>query len=294
MSHLPFYQEQLDFIVHLATNRPEWLNPFFRFLNYFDSPYFYFVLIPTIWLGFSYRWGIRIFYWFTLNNLLINYAKNTIGWHRPSTDFASLGLFHPKSFGFPSGGAQMSMLLGGLLIYHWRTPLAWLIGVTYILLISFSRLYLGVHYPIDILGGWVFGACMIALFIYLKDPVEKWLIKKGLNFSLLLTLLIPLAILIAFPVPTMFYSMGSVMGIGVGTYFSLRNKLFLAKPEHYLEAIGRSFTGIFLLFLFVWLFPGKDTFIKSFSASLFMSLCASPICHWLKKNEVRTSDAKKH
>ena len=159
----------------LIRNRIEFLDPFFRFLNYFDTPYFFFVVIPVIWLGFSYKWGIRIFYWVTLNNLIISFAKNAIGWPRPSTDMPELGFFHPHSFGFPSGGAQMSMFLGGLLIYYGRTPLARIIGPVYILLISFSRLYLGVHYPLDVLGGWVFGLMLLAIFILMRNPLEKWL-----------------------------------------------------------------------------------------------------------------------
>src|SRR3990167_628111 len=104
MSNLPFHQKQLEFMTDLACNRIEFLDPFFRFLNYFDTPYFFFILIPVIWLGVSYKWGLRIFYWATLNNLIIMAVKNAIGWSRPSTDLPEIGLFHPPSFGFPSGG----------------------------------------------------------------------------------------------------------------------------------------------------------------------------------------------
>src|SRR5271163_2718599 len=112
MSHLPYHQQQLEFMIDLARSRIEFLDPFFRFLNYFDSPYFFFVLIPVIWIGFSYQWGLRIFYWATINNLINSFVKNAFAWPRPSTDLPELGLFTPSSHGFPSGGAQMSMLLG--------------------------------------------------------------------------------------------------------------------------------------------------------------------------------------
>ncbi len=276
MSHLPFHQEQLEFMIDLVCHRIEWLEPFFRFLNYFDSPYFFFVLIPTIWLGFSYKWGLRIFYWFTFNNLLLSLAKNSIGWPRPSTDMPELGLYHPTSFGFPSGGAQVSMFLGSLLIYYGRRPLAWAIGIPYILLISFSRLYLGVHYPLDILGGWVFAWLVLALFIYSKEPLEKWLSDQSLEFCLILSLAVPLLILYLFP--STHYVIGSLIGVGIGTYFSLKRQLFLPKPKNLMEGIGRSFMGVSMLFLLVLLIPGTGHFYKSLLAGLFMSLVASPIC----------------
>lgn len=273
-------------MIDLANNRPEWLDPFFRFLNFFDTPYFFFVLIPVIWLGFSYKWGLRIFYWFILNNLVINWAKNAIGWPRPSTDLPEVGLLHPNSFGFPSGGAQVAMFLGGLLIYYWRTPTAWVIGIAYILLLSFARLYLGVHYPLDILGGWVLAWILIALFIFSKDPLEEWLVKKGLKFSLLLSLAIPLALILAFPKPSVYYPMGAALGVAIGTYFSLKNHLFLPKPKNLNEGIGRAFIGVAILFLILFLIPEEKTFFLPFIAGLFMSLAASPICRWFIDRKV--------
>ncbi|MBU6383207.1 MAG: phosphatase PAP2 family protein [Verrucomicrobia bacterium] len=265
-------------MVDLANSRLEALDPFFRFLNYFDSPYFSFVLIPIVWLGYSYKWGLRLFYWIVANSLLIGVAKHLVGWPRPSTDMPEIGLFHPHSFGFPSGGAQTAMFLGSLLIFYWRTPIAWIVGVTYILLISFSRLYLGVHYPIDVLGGWCIGLILLALFVFCEKPLEMWLAKKTLPFLLLLSLIPPLVMLYFFPSTK--YTAGSLIGVGLGTYFSLKHHLFLPQPKNLAEGAGRSAIGIAMLFLMVFLIPGKDTFLQSFISGLFMSLAASPICKW--------------
>ena len=81
-----------------------------------------------------------------------------------------------KSFSFPSGHAIGSMVLYGFLGYLLanRYPkLAVLIyGLTTILILSigFSRLYLGVHWPTDIIGGYAIGflwlmACLTTLKI---------------------------------------------------------------------------------------------------------------------------------
>lgn len=274
MAGIPFHHEQLQFIFDLAQHRLEFLDPFFRFLNYFDTAYFFFALIPIIWLGYSYKWGLRIFYWLMISNLINSYVKYLVGWPRPSTDLPEVGMYHFPTNGFPSGAAQTCMFLGGLLIYYWRTPFAWTIGTLYILLISFSRLYLGVHYPIDLVGGWSIAFILLFLFIKLEKPIEKWLIKKGLAFSLILSIVIPLALIFFSKNP----SLSSMIGVGIGTYFSLKHHLFLPKPQNLNEGIGRSFIGLALLFLFVFLLP--DNPVQAFSAGLFMSLVASPICRW--------------
>jgi len=278
---MPLHPEQLDFMKDLVLHRIEFLDPLFRFLNYFDSDYFFFVLIPVLWLGFSYRWGLRIFYWLTLNNLVNSFAKTILAWPRPSQDIPELGMFHPESYGFPSGGAQTCLFLGGILIYYWRTRAAWVIGISYILLISFSRLYLGVHYPTDLLGGWAVALVLLSLFILCKDPVEKFLAKIGPLPSLLLSLAIPLAILLIADKPNITYIMGSAMGIGLGTYFSLKYHLFLTPSKNLNEALARSFLGIAILFTLVWIWPTEWPLIsKSLALGLFMSLATSPICRW--------------
>lgn len=67
-------------------------------------------------------------------------------------------LVHESSFSFPSGHAMASAALAMVIILtFWRTPYRWWVvagAVIYTIVIGFSRLYLGVHYPSDILAGW--------------------------------------------------------------------------------------------------------------------------------------------
>lgn len=282
--NFPFQKEQLDFVVTIAQNRVDFLTPFFRFLNYFDSAYFFFFLIPIAWLGISYQWGIRIFYWATLNNLINSFAKSAFGWPRPIDTLPEIGLFHPHSHGFPSGAAQTCMFLGCLLIYYWRKPIAWVIGITYILLISFSRLYLGVHYPLDILGGWILGFGLFILFVQSRQYLESYLVKKGPLFCFLLSLCIALAIAIFSTKEGIKYIMGSVIGINLGIYISLKNHLFLHDPRSFGEAAFRSILGVVFLFLIIVSYPGvPKSFYASLGIGLFMALFASPLCRWITR-----------
>ena len=47
-----------------------------------------------------------------------------------------------------------------------------------ILLVGLSRLYLGMHFISDVLGGWLFGGLIVFVFVRFGDGLVKWLLKR--------------------------------------------------------------------------------------------------------------------
>lgn len=80
------------------------------------------------------------------------------------------------SFSFPSGHATLVVALYGFLVWMlwndlppgWRKTTVIVLGAL-ILLVGFSRLYLGVHYPSDVLAGY----CVGAVFVWIGTKVAK-------------------------------------------------------------------------------------------------------------------------
>ena len=72
-----------------------------------------------------------------------------------------------NSYSFPSGHAMASAALAiSTIVLFWPTKWRWPVlvaAVFYMLLIAFTRLYLGVHYPTDVLAGWLVSGAWVAV-----------------------------------------------------------------------------------------------------------------------------------
>jgi undecaprenyl-diphosphatase len=72
-----------------------------------------------------------------------------------------------NSYSFPSGHAMASMgLAAGLVVALWNTSyrrVALIAGSAYVIVIAFTRLYLGVHFPTDIIAGWLVSIAWVVI-----------------------------------------------------------------------------------------------------------------------------------
>jgi undecaprenyl-diphosphatase len=83
------------------------------------------------------------------------------------------------TFSFPSGHAMGSMTLAWVcLLLAWRTRWRWpvtIVAVLFTVMVGLSRIYLGVHYPSDILAGWTAASvwaasCFLLVFRHDRHP----------------------------------------------------------------------------------------------------------------------------
>lgn len=75
------------------------------------------------------------------------------------------------SHGFPSGHAAGAMTLFGAIALLWRSQALTGFCAAMILATGLSRVWLGVHWPSDIMGGWIAGAAWLLLTApLLADP----------------------------------------------------------------------------------------------------------------------------
>jgi membrane-associated phospholipid phosphatase len=106
--------------------------------------------------------------------LLVTVGKATVGRERPPEEYR---LVTETNESFPSGHALASAAIIGVILVvvvpliastAWRVTLI-AGGVLFVLAIGWSRIYLGVHWATDIIGGWVTGVAWLTLCLTVRE-----------------------------------------------------------------------------------------------------------------------------
>lgn len=235
---------ELDFLRFLETLRFEWLNQFFITITMFGEELIIILVLTFIYWIYSKREGTRLTYAIGLSLLVNAGLKDIFKWERPIREAGINALYTETAtgFSFPSGHSQISAswLTGVSLLVkrRWFSILA----ATLIALIGFSRLYLGVHYPKDVLVGIILGVLIV---IYGSKLFEK-ATKKWLLF--LSTLLVFIPIFFFNPSKDFYVTLGLVVGFMIGHYFEQKWVNFNS-PKTKMKGLVRYVLGIALVLL---------------------------------------------
>ncbi len=127
------------------------------------------LLIPKKTRKIGLMCGVALLAHLVLNNELL---KNIVQRPRPFATFPELSIIvsQPGQFSFPSGHTSSSFAAAAVM-YRYLPRRAGVPAMILAALIGFSRLYVGVHYPTDVLVGAAVGI--------LCSYIAQWIVEKG-------------------------------------------------------------------------------------------------------------------
>ena len=176
----------------------------------------YMILIIWLWSSRSPKLVARIAVLLFLSFFLNSFLKDLFEQPRPFQYGKVLQLGKADGYGIPSGHAQSSLLFWGMAAVSYPTPRLSRVATALVLLIGFSRVYLGVHFPTDVLGGWlVAGVLMIGTFRF-GGRIERFLGSLPAPVPLVLAALLCSGLFSLHSTETAAASLGAFFGLASG------------------------------------------------------------------------------
>lgn len=174
----------------------EWLQGPMEFFTFLGTEEFYMLVMPIVVWCFDVGLGVRLGLVLLTSDAVNGALKLAFGWPRPYWVSDQVrALSSETSFGLPSGHAQNALALWGRLAAAVRRRWAVALLALLILLISLSRLYLGVHFPSDTLAGWLVGGLLLWTFLRYDEAGRRWLTRLRPGQQVLTALVVSLVFL---------------------------------------------------------------------------------------------------
>ncbi len=158
-----------------------WLDTLVYYITSLGSEWFYLVLIPLLYWTWSKRAAYRIAVIFLFGEWAKNGLKTAFHTPRPGPTSGAV-IMHPETgpgYSFPSGHAEGSTVFWGQAAFEVRKRWIYVLAPIVIFLVSLSRIYMNLHWPTDILGGFLLGVVLLVVFnagsaIYSNLELPLW------------------------------------------------------------------------------------------------------------------------
>ncbi|MCX7678694.1 MAG: phosphatase PAP2 family protein [Spirochaetes bacterium] len=242
------YRWGLDVIIVIQKIRSPLFDHLFLAITALGNDIFYMLILPFLYWCVDKRHSLRLFYLFMISNWLNAVTKNILNQPRPFMLNESVKIAHATGPGIPSGHAQGSLVFWGFLAMWVKKRTFTIFSVSLIILIAFSRLYLGVHFPTDIIGGWILGLIILFPGYTILEKIERKVAQMSTSTLIFLGTFLPLAL--SFVVPTKYSvsPMGITAGITLATILEKKYVNF-EMPSTVPQCAFRYFIGIIGLFI---------------------------------------------
>jgi len=169
------FSSEILFLKHLEYLRTEFFNNFFEGITILGEETIYIILICIIYFIFDKKLAQKLFF-IAATSIGINcIIKNTVKLPRPFSD-GKVTCVRPETatgYSFPSGHTQNTATCSSAFAIIFKKCSLIIFAVITTLLVGFSRLYLGAHYPSDVICGIILGVGLSYFFNHLYDKTEN-------------------------------------------------------------------------------------------------------------------------
>ena len=205
---------QIEIIKFIQSITSPFLDILFQIVSMTGEEYFYIIAAAIIFWCVNKKFGYKLGFALLTGTIVNTTLKDIVNSARPIgvEGIRSLRLQTATGQSFPSGHTQGSAIFWISWMVQIRKKWIYIVGITAIILVAYSRMYLGVHYPIDVIGGMIIGIIWVYISNYIFDYAESR--KKS---WILMIIILPMLIgMIFFKEKTYYTISGTVLGFYIG------------------------------------------------------------------------------
>ena len=172
-----YHISSLNKSLFLSINNLSLNNGFLNYLNIFIalySPFILAALLVVIYLSGKKNESLYAFY-VSIAGLFINFAIGPFYFH-PRPFAVGLGyqlIYHANDSSFPSDHATLAFSMAFSFIIFGKKRLLGIICLIFAFIIGFARVYVGVHFPFDILGSFIVSLFSIGIVYISRKPLMQ-------------------------------------------------------------------------------------------------------------------------
>jgi membrane-associated phospholipid phosphatase len=183
-------------VVVFVQSLGNWLLRPMQLITNLGSIYFFLLVAPALYWCVSTAAALRVGLFLMFSEGINDALK--VAFHAPrpywySTDVKALAA--ENAFGLPSGHAQHAVVGWTTLAVWIKRRWVWLTVILIIFCISLSRLYLGVHFPTDVLAGWLVGILLVWGLLRFERKLTAWFLSQPLTIQFLAAFLVSLVLI---------------------------------------------------------------------------------------------------
>ena len=243
----------LGFVVWIQQYRGPLTDEFMRHTTDLGGRYYLYFLPLLLW-SLNFRFMVRVGALFALSFFLNISCKDLLTLPRPFDIDPAITANREWGYGLPSGHSQNSALLWVMLARGVAKRWFWAVAMAVIWLIGFSRLYFGLHFPGDIVAGWLLAAALLGLYITLGERVAHWLHQQSTVFLTGTLWLLCAALFLLYAclleMPFMAGMVAVSLGAGTGAIVTLRYLRYSGCGSLWHRSV-RSAIGLAILFGYI-------------------------------------------
>ena len=167
---------ELEILRNIQSIANPFLDKLFELITICGEQLVLISIMCIIYWAIDKKFGEYLAYSVLTSVLLNNSIKDIFKMKRPIGEegIRTLRAETATGYSFPSGHTQGTASFYGAIAIYLKKRIYYIISTIIILLIGFSRLYLGVHYPKDVIVGAILGVAVSLMSYYLFNKVNHY------------------------------------------------------------------------------------------------------------------------